>query len=106
MQIPLCPVNVVPEEGARRCMVPKLGAIAVIRHAGAVFALSDTCTHGLASLSEGEISAGRIYCPYHAGAFDLATGAAVEPPCTIPVRRYPVTVDDGQVVISVSDGNE
>jgi nitrite reductase/ring-hydroxylating ferredoxin subunit len=99
MKRALCPLQAVPEEGARRCVVPQLEALVVVRHAGQVYVLSDTCSHGLASLSEGEVENGRIYCPYHAGAFDLATGAAVEKPCTLPIKSYPVAVVDGQICI-------
>ena len=34
----------------------------------------DICTHGNASSSEGEIEEGKVYCPFHDGAFDIRTG--------------------------------
>jgi len=48
--------------------------IAVYNLCGQFFATDDTCTHGDASLSEGEIEEGEIYCPFHDGAFDIRTG--------------------------------
>ena len=100
----LCRLDEIPDEGARRFKVPGLEPVAVVRHRGAVYALSDMCTHGLASLSEGDVEDGRIYCPYHSGAFDLATGAAVEKPCTIAVKTYAVRVIDGAVQLDLTDG--
>jgi len=48
--------------------------IAVYNLGGQFFATDDTCTHGDASLSEGEIEEGEIYCPFQYGAFDIRTG--------------------------------
>ena len=43
--------------------------IAVYNLGGQFFATDDTCTHGNASLSEGEIEEGEIYCPFHDGIY-------------------------------------
>ena len=48
--------------------------IAVYNLGGQFFATDDNCTHGNASLSEGEIEEGEIYCPFHDGALDIRTG--------------------------------
>ena len=48
--------------------------IAVHNLGGQFFTTDDTCTHGDASLSEGEIEEGEIYCSFHDGAFDIRTG--------------------------------
>jgi len=47
-----------------------------------VFAVADTCTHSEASLSEGEITGGKIECWLHGAEFDLRTGKALTPPAT------------------------
>lgn len=95
----LCAMNDLAPESIRRCVVPGLEPLAVVRHGENVYALSDRCSHGMASLSEGEIENGRIYCPYHSGAFELATGAAVEKPCTIAIRAYKVEVQNDTLML-------
>lgn len=61
------------------------------------YAIDDTCTHGNFSLCEGLIFDGQVECALHAGAFDIRTGAATDLPCVIPLKTYPVTVEDGKI---------
>ena len=78
--------------------VPKPGTdefLAVFNLNGTFYVTDDMCTHAMASLAGGEILDGRIYCPLHGGAFDIATGEAVESPCTEPLRTYEVFAEDG-----------
>ena len=62
--------------------------LAVYHVEGAYYATDDLCTHGEASLSEGEIEDGLILCPFHLGSFDIRTGEAVASPCYIPIKTY------------------
>ena len=97
----LCRVDEIEPEGMKKIVVPgRRDALCVYRTADGVFVTDDTCTHGLASLSEGFLENGRVYCPYHGGAFDIKTGAAVAFPCTDPIRAYPCRVADGEIVIA------
>jgi nitrite reductase/ring-hydroxylating ferredoxin subunit len=78
--------------------VPKPGSdefLAVFNLNGTFYATDDMCTHAMASLAGGEIQDGRIYCPLHGGAFDIASGEAVEFPCTEPLRTYEVFEEGG-----------
>lgn len=75
--------------------------IAVYNLDGDFFATDDTCTHGDASLAEGDIEDGEIICPFHMGAFDIRTGEATAPPCVSPIKAYPVRVEDGTVYVQV-----
>ncbi|MES2238575.1 MAG: Rieske 2Fe-2S domain-containing protein [Pseudomonadota bacterium] len=52
------------------------------------------CTHGTASLSEGELSGETIKCPFHGSAFICRTGEAVEGPCTLPLECSKVAVQE------------
>jgi p-cumate 2,3-dioxygenase ferredoxin subunit len=65
-------------------------ALAVYHFEGAYYATDDLCTHGEASLAEGEIEDGTILCPFHMGSFDIRTGEAVASPCYIPLKTYKV----------------
>jgi nitrite reductase/ring-hydroxylating ferredoxin subunit len=93
----LCDLAELGEATPHRIKPEGHDAIAVCRVGDAVFAVADTCSHGMASLSEGDVEGVIIYCPFHGGAFDLRSGAAVEKPCTIPIRRYDVAVENGAV---------
>jgi chlorite dismutase len=76
-------------------------AIALFRVGGRVFAVSDRCTHGRASLSEGAVDAETcvLQCPWHGGRFDLATGQAVAAPARVPIRTYRVKVERDRVLV-------
>ena len=73
--------------------------ICVVRQAGEVFAIADMCSHAEASLSEGEVTAGRIECWLHGAEFDLRSGEAVTPPASAPVETFPVSIEGENVRI-------
>jgi nitrite reductase/ring-hydroxylating ferredoxin subunit len=50
------------------------GEILVLAHGGAVFAFENLCIHRERPLAKGVVLNGRIVCPGHQWAFDLATG--------------------------------
>ncbi|HYH19944.1 MAG TPA: non-heme iron oxygenase ferredoxin subunit [Azospirillum sp.] len=95
----LCEVSDVAEGAAKRIDLPERPPLAVFHLPTGLFVTDDTCTHGLASLSEGEIDDGVVECPWHQGAFDIATGKPCGAPCTIPLRTHRVVVSDGKVFL-------
>ena len=70
---------------------------------GGLHLTEDTCTHAFASLSQGEIKGHTVYCPLHGGAFDIVTGQPCELPCTLPIKRYRVWVEDDTVVSDLTE---
>lgn len=81
--------------------------IAVCRIGDAIYAFDDMCSHGASSLSdEGELDGFNVVCGWHAGAFDVRTGAAVGAPCTRDLRTYTVEVVCGDVCISGLQGSK
>lgn len=76
-------------------------SICVARIGDEVFAIDDTCTHGQASLSEGEITDYRIECWLHGAEFDLRTGEVITLPATQPVKTYPVHIVADSVTIEI-----
>lgn len=84
----LCRTGEVPVRGVLAVEAPGYEPLAVCRVGGQYYLIADTCTHGQASLSEGEIIDGQVCCPYHGGTFDPETGDATGPPCTVPVKTY------------------
>ena len=99
----LCRTGEVGEDEILKVEVAGRDPIAIYNVEGTFFATDDTCTHGEASLSEGEIEDGLIECPFHFGRFEIATGKPAGAPCTIPIRNYPVVVEDGAVFAVIDD---
>ena len=93
----LCDVEEVPDGECLRVKVDGRPALAVFNVGGEFFVIDDVCSHGMASLSEGFVEDGVVECPWHGGAFDVRTGAAVRHPCVVPVRSYAVEIRDGAV---------
>jgi biphenyl 2,3-dioxygenase ferredoxin subunit len=75
--------------------------LAVFNVDGEFFVTDDACTHGPGSLSEGYIEDDVVECNFHNGQFNIKTGEVVAPPCMVPVKTYPTTVEDGKVLIEV-----
>ena len=75
--------------------------VAVFNVDGTFYVTADACTHGPGSLSEGFIDGDVVECNFHNGQFSIKTGEVVSPPCMIPVKTYPATVEEGAVFIEV-----
>ncbi|PFG19465.1 non-heme iron oxygenase ferredoxin subunit [Serinibacter salmoneus] len=78
--------------------------IALVRTAdGSVYALDDECSHGRASLGEGDVEGNGVECWKHGSIFDVTTGRPMNLPATKPVATYPVTIE-GELVLVDVDG--
>jgi len=76
--------------------------VAVVRdESGEWHAISDICSHGAVSLSDGEVEDCAIECWLHGSRFDLRSGKPLSPPAIKPVPVYPVTVDGERVLVDV-----
>jgi 3-phenylpropionate/trans-cinnamate dioxygenase ferredoxin subunit len=76
--------------------------VALARDAdGGWHALSDVCSHGAVSLSDGEVEGSLVECWLHGSQFDLRTGKPIQLPATQPVPVYPVTVEGDHVLVDV-----
>jgi nitrite reductase/ring-hydroxylating ferredoxin subunit len=97
----LCDVAEVPNGEARRVVPGDRKPISVFNLDGSFHAIDDTCSHGNASLSEGEVDLveGIVACPFHQGCFDIRTGAAVSSPCILSVKAWPITIVDGKIYL-------
>lgn len=74
--------------------------ICVVKQGVDVFAFDDTCSHAEASLSEGEVSLGRIECWLHGAEFDMRTGQALTPPAIAPLAIYKVKIEGDLISIA------
>lgn len=75
--------------------------IAIYNLGGNFHATDDTCTHALASLSQGEISGDEIICPLHFATFNIKTGQCTGGPAVADLHSYPVRVVNDQLQIEV-----
>jgi nitrite reductase/ring-hydroxylating ferredoxin subunit len=99
-KVELCSADEVAEGAALKVETNGL-TLAVFNVDGQHYVTDDLCTHGPGSLSEGYIEGDVVECNFHNGQFNIRTGEVVSPPCMIPIKTYPATVENGKVVIEV-----
>lgn len=75
--------------------------IALCNVDGTFYAIDDVCTHDGGPLGEGELTGHQIECPRHGARFDVRSGRALALPAVVPVRSYPVRVEDGVVKVGL-----
>ncbi len=80
--------------------------LAIYNIDGAFYATDDTCTHALASLSEGYIEGDVVECPLHQGCFHIPSGKAMGPPVTQDLRVYPVKIVGDDLYVEVPPGGK
>jgi 3-phenylpropionate/trans-cinnamate dioxygenase ferredoxin component len=76
-------------------------AILLCNDQGELFAVENRCSHLDEPLACGKIKWGWIACPAHGARFDLATGEALNPPATAPIRTFPLRVVDGIIEVAI-----
>ncbi len=75
--------------------------VAIANVGGEFFAFSNTCTHRGGPLGEGILTGDVVECPFHAGQFNVRTGAVVGPPPSEPVQTYAVRVDGDDISVAL-----
>jgi len=75
--------------------------VLVVNLDGVLRAWDGTCTHEEADLSTGFLLGERVTCPLHLSQFDLTTGEAVNPPATVPLKKFIVIVENGEVYVEL-----
>lgn len=100
-----CLTTDLPDAGALRVELDGSAGtveVAVVRaEDGSLHAISDVCSHGAVSLSDGEVEDCTVECWLHGSRFDLRTGEPLSPPAVRPVPVYPLTVDGERVLVDV-----
>jgi nitrite reductase/ring-hydroxylating ferredoxin subunit len=76
--------------------------IAIFKLEDGYYAIDNRCSHEEAYLSEGEIEDGKIECPLHGAVFDIKTGKNLALPAVLPVKTYPVKVENGRIYIQLN----
>jgi len=101
--ITLCKTDDVKEEEPLAVAPEGFPALAVYEFEGEYFVTENTCTHGMAVLSEGYQDGDQIECPFHGGAFSIKTGEATAAPCVIPIKSYQVSIEGENICISPAE---
>jgi 3-phenylpropionate/trans-cinnamate dioxygenase ferredoxin subunit len=112
----VCAASELPP-GQRRIVAVRGRSIGVFNVGGRFYALHNGCPHKGGPLCEGRVCGttlpaddyrfayGRdgqvLRCAWHGWEFDIATGRALADP-RVRARTYPVAVEDGRVVVSLT----
>ena len=87
----VCEVEALGNGEIRQVAPPGQGPVAVYRVGDAFYATDDVCSHGQE-------------CPWHGGSFDVRTGEALSFPCVLPIKVYPVKIEEGKVYLDLGVG--
>lgn len=64
-------------------------------------AMQGICSHEYFELDKGFLTGGSLTCALHLSRFDLTNGDALEPPAELPLVRYPVIIEDDQILLEL-----
>lgn len=101
VDVPVARLQDIPPSSARHVKIGKRD-IAVVRVGDEVFALSNLCRHAFGPLSEGFLDGYTLVCPWHGWRYDVRNGTTDHP--NADVATFPVSIRDGEVLVSVTVG--
>jgi 3-phenylpropionate/trans-cinnamate dioxygenase ferredoxin subunit len=101
-RVPVAQLADVPEGTMQ--MVQVDGTDILIVNQDGLHAMQGICSHEYFELDKGFLTGDSITCALHLSRFDLPTGEPLDPPAELPLARYPVTVEDGVIVLELPDG--
>jgi 3-phenylpropionate/trans-cinnamate dioxygenase ferredoxin subunit len=87
--------------GKVRVVIGPRQRLAVCNVDDSYYCIDDVCTHDGASFETGELDGNEIECPRHGARFDVTTGRATCLPAIVPVKVYPVQIENGEIRIQV-----
>ena len=100
-RVALCKASELLPERIKQVVVDGRPPIALYNLDGRIYATDDTCTHGAASLADGDVEGDEVVCPFHLGAFDIRSGDPTRAPCIEALRTYTISVADDTVYIDL-----
>jgi 3-phenylpropionate/trans-cinnamate dioxygenase ferredoxin subunit len=98
-RVDLCAAGEVEPGTMRMAWVDGTEPVLVANVEGTIRAVSGVCTHEYFELDTGFLAGRNVTCSLHLSRFDLVTGKALESPASDPLDVYPVSIEDGRVVI-------
>jgi nitrite reductase (NADH) small subunit len=94
----ICLKSELPAVGQAKEFSAGARALCIANVDGVIRALDNECPHRGGPLAEGMIEDGKVICPWHAWAFDAATGASDSQE---RVAVYPVSVEGDGVFVRI-----
>ena len=85
-------------------MVQVDGTDILIVHRDGMHALQGICSHEYFELDKGFLTGDSVTCALHLSRFDLSSGEALDPPAVLPLMRWPVSVEEGSIVVELPEG--
>lgn len=86
-------------EGQMRCVEADGTAVMVTRTGGALYALSNHCSHRGGPLHDGTLEGTHVSCPWHDSVFDVRDGALIHGPAAYPQPAWDARVRDGRIEV-------
>jgi nitrite reductase (NADH) small subunit len=97
--VKICSKRELPPVGQMKEFSAGVMPLCIANVAGVIRALDNECPHRGGPLAEGMIEDGKIVCPWHAWAFDAATGASDSSQERVAV--FPVSVEGEEVFVKI-----
>lgn len=85
----------------KQVFTPDGEEIGLYRVGGEYFAISNTCTHAMASMIGGLVVNHEIECPLHGARFDLRDGKNLTPPAVRPLKTFAVKREGNRLWVKV-----
>ncbi len=96
----LAALDALPESGSAAFEVDGRSVL-LCRSSAGLFAVENMCSHAMSPLAGGKVRGPHIFCPLHGVRFDLRTGAPSGELTKTPIATYPVSVEDGDVLVDL-----
>lgn len=77
--------------------------VLIVRDGASIRAVERACPHDLADLALGSCRSGRLHCPRHRASFDLIDGTISPGWSSRPLRRFPVRIEAGEVLVNLAE---
>ena len=96
----LASVDDIPDNGVLGVSRSDGQRICLIKAAGRISAVADTCTHQEFEMSLGDVLPdGTIQCAWHGARFDCATGEVRQGPALFPLPVFEVRLEGDDVLV-------
>ena len=94
------PLAELPEGTMQMLWVDGTEPVLVVNVDGVVRAVQGICSHEYFELDKGFLTDGSLTCALHLSRFDLESGEPLDPPADEPLVVYPVSIEDGRIMVA------
>ncbi|MCX7829724.1 MAG: non-heme iron oxygenase ferredoxin subunit [Acidobacteria bacterium] len=77
--------------------------VLLIQDKGAIYAISNVCSHQEKELSSGFFENGAWVCPHHGARFELKTGKPLSMPAVESIKTYKVVLKGNEIFIEMEE---